>query len=330
LWLKSLGSEVLGYSLPPDPIHNHYRLLNLDIDEIIDDVRNSSKLKETLLNFRPDIVFHLAAQPLVKVAYQNPQETFETNVLGTVYLYEAVREIPSVKALINVTTDKVYHNQEWSWGYRETDTLGGKDPYSASKSCVEMISESYRHTFFKDRILLATARAGNVIGGGDWSPYRLIPDLILSAMKGETISLRNPHSYRPWQHVLDPLSGYLYLGFMLLEGHKHAASCWNFGPSLEKNYTVEALATKMKQLWPSITFNIDNHNDQVIEAKNLGLDSSKASHHLGYKNIWNFENTIQHTMNWYRAYYENREIISLLQLDQYLENAKAQEVSWIK
>ncbi len=236
LWLEELGCRVVGYSLPPPTEPNHFGLLSLRCRSEAGDVRDRARLAAVVRECRPDVVFHLAAQPLVRRSYREPAETFEANALGTVSVLEACRATP-VKAVVSVTTDKVYENREWCWGYREADPLGGFDPYSCSKACAELIAACYRGSFFNPaeygrshRTLVATARAGNVIGGGDWAEDRLVPDLARAAAAGRPLALRNPASVRPWQHVLEPLAGYLLLGQRLLEGDARCAEAWNFGP----------------------------------------------------------------------------------------------------
>jgi len=256
LWLKELGAEVIGYALKPPTTPSHYELLtqqptdNLNIISIEGDIRNYIKLNEIFQSYKPEIVFHLAAQPLVRYSYINPVETFETNVMGTINVFEACRNCESVRAIVNITSDKCYENKEWVWGYRESDPMGGYDPYSASKGCAELVTSAYRNSFFTPsypltdsppRVLLASARAGNVIGGGDWADDRLIPDIMRATAKNESVIIRNPKATRPWQHVLEPLSGYLLLGQKLLEGRKEFAGGWNFGPDDESNITVENL-----------------------------------------------------------------------------------------
>ena len=254
LWLIKLGAKVIGYALEPPTNSNHFELLNLDMVSIIGDIRDRDRLNAIFKKYKPEVVFHLAAQPLVRYSYINPVETFETNVMGTINVFEACRITESVKAIVNITSDKCYENKEWIWGYRESDPLGGYDPYSASKGCAELVTSSYRKSFFnpedyskKHNTLLASARSGNVIGGGDWGKDRLIPDIVRAISKNEKLYIRNPKATRPWQHVLEPLSGYLFLGQMLLEGKTEFADAWNFGPNEGCHTDVETVVKKIKR-----------------------------------------------------------------------------------
>ncbi|MGH8555996.1 MAG: CDP-glucose 4,6-dehydratase, partial [Methylococcales bacterium] len=252
LWLRHLGAEVTGLALAPATTPNHWDMLGLDISEHRIDIRDAGAMQRAALEARPNIVFHLAAQPLVRRSYRDPLETWSTNVMGTANLLEACRKISGLQTIVAVTTDKCYLNQEWPWGYRETDPLGGHDPYSASKAGAELVAASYRASFFhgENTPLLATARAGNVIGGGDWLEDRLVPDLIRALTKNETLEIRSPGATRPWQHVLDSLSGYLLLGQKLLECRQDFAEAWNFGPDPESNRTVAEVLAGLSKHWP--------------------------------------------------------------------------------
>lgn len=237
-WLSQMGADVLGYALEPDTNPNHFSMLDLPIASVIGDIRDIEHLTRVFDRFQPEIIFHLAAQSLVRRSYDDPAETFKTNVIGTVNIFEACRRTSSVRAVINVTSDKCYENREWLWGYRENDPMGGYDPYSASKGCAELVTSAYRNSFFnlaeydrKHYTLLASVRAGNVIGGGDWAKDRIMTDIMEAVSQGEKLYIRNPRATRPWQHVLEPLSGYLLLGQKLLEGEKEFAEAWNFGPN---------------------------------------------------------------------------------------------------
>ena len=330
IWLRELGAEVIGYSLEPHTNPNHFELLNLDIISIIGDIRDRDKLNGVFKTYKPEIVFHLAAQPLVRYSYINPIETFETNVMGTVNVFEACRTSESVKAIVNITSDKCYENREWVWGYRENDPMGGYDPYSSSKGCAELVTNSYRRSFFnpedygkKHNILLASARAGNVIGGGDWSEDRLIPDIVRAISTNEKLYIRNPKATRPWQHVLEPLSGYLILGQKVLEGKTEFADAWNFGPGEESHIDVEMVVKSVRERWGRFEYDINTNLDNPHESKLLKLDCSKAHTLLKWKPIWDFDKALDVTVRWYREYYENGKIFSLQDLEEYNNDAGA-------
>ncbi len=325
LWLKEMGANVIGYSLEAPTKPNHFELLDLDIISIIGDIRDKDKLKKVFNKYKPDIVFHLAAQPLVRLSYSDPVETFETNIMGSINLFEAARHTSTVKAIVNITSDKAYDNKEWIWGYRENDAMGGYDPYSASKGAVELVASSYRNSFFnnndygiKHNTLLASCRAGNVIGGGDWAEDRLIPDIIRAVHKNEKVEIRSPKSTRPWQHVLEPLSGYLLVGQKLLEGKKEFAEGWNFGPSDDGSITVKEAVEYIKLYWDKIDYIINEDKESLHEANLLKLDCSKAHFKLGWKAKWNSETTFLKTIGWYREFYENEKVNSIEQLKQYV------------
>ncbi len=329
LWLLHLGAKVTGYSLQPSTEPNHFQLLNMDIKSEIGDIRDADKLKQIFKEQKPDIVFHLAAQAIVRHSYIDPVETFSSNVTGTINVFEASREIETVRAIVNVTSDKCYENKEWTWGYREIDALGGYDPYSASKGCAEIITGCWQKSFFNPRdygkthqTLLSSARAGNVIGGGDWATDRLIPDIMRAIHEEETVDIRNPQSIRPWQHVLEPLHGYLMLGQKLIEGEEQFAQAWNFGPSDEETITVEEITKKIKDVWPAMDYKIAQTFDQPHEAGMLKLDCSRARQHLKWKPLLNCSETIQYTTEWYKEYYTNDNIISSDQLKLYESRIK--------
>ena len=253
-WLIQMGAKVIGYSLEPPTSPNHFELLNLDMVSVIGDIRDSDKLNAVFAQYQPEIVFHLAAQPLVRLSYKEPVETFETNVIGTLKVFEACRNTKSVRAIVNITSDKCYENKEWVWGYRENDPMGGYDPYSASKGCAELVTSSYRNSFFNvneygksHNVLLASCRAGNVIGGGDWAKDRLMTDIMVAVSEGKKVVIRNPRATMPWQHVLEPLSGYLMLGQKLFEGKKEFAQAWNFGPGEQGAITVKEVVENIKK-----------------------------------------------------------------------------------
>jgi CDP-glucose 4,6-dehydratase len=330
LWLKELGADVFGYALPVSSIPSHYDLLCLDINSHIGDIRNFKELKEHIQKIKPDIVFHLAAQSLVRESYENPIGTYETNVIGTLNVFEACRAVDSVKALINVTTDKVYENLEMEIAYKESDRLGGHDLYSSSKACSEILTSSYRKSFLKDKgYLLSSARAGNVIGGGDWAHERIIPDIVRAAMAGNECIVRNPNSVRPWEHVLEPLSAYLLLGSKLLSEGAVFAEAWNFGPSSTQNHTVGHLVEVASKLWDKISYTQNKSNNvQYHEANLLMLDCTKAKEKLKWHSVWDFEQTVEKTIEWYKAYYERGSIITLNQIEEYVNDAKQHNLNW--
>lgn len=331
LWLTELGAEVAGIALPPDTKPNHWDLLRLSIDDRRLDIREADALMGIVKGVEPEIVFHLAAQPLVRRSYREPLETWSTNVMGTVHVLEACRQTPSVRAIVVVTTDKCYENREWPWGYREIDRLGGYDPYSASKAGAELVAASYRNAFFMGDAapLLATARAGNVIGGGDWSEDRLIPDLIRALEKSQSLEIRSPQATRPWQHVLESLSGYLLLGQKLLLGERTCADAWNFGPEPEGNRTVAEVLEKLKQHWPALRWHVTDQ-PQPHEATLLYLDSGKARNLLSWKPVWSIDATLEKTADWYRAWLENGKVISRAQLAEYVAAAAQANLGWAK
>lgn len=329
LWLQELGAQVTGLALPPATMLNHWDLLGLDIPDQRIDIRDAQAVECAVIEAQPDIVFHLAAQPLVRRSYRNPLETWSTNVMGTANVLEACRKIPSLQAVVVVTTDKCYENQEWPWGYRETDRLGGHDNYSASKAASELVVASYRSSFFhgKNAPLLATARAGNVIGGGDWSEDRLIPDLVRAVEQGQTLEIRSPGATRPWQHVLESLSGYLLLGQKLLEGQSDFAEAWNFGPEPEGNRTVAEVLGKLGRHWPELAWQVSKE-PQPHEANLLYLDSAKSKARLDWRPIWRLDDTLAATAAWYRSFQSAGHADSRAQLAGYIAAAQAANVLW--
>ena len=303
-YLHILGADTLGYSLSMQTTPNLYSIINNEnINTIIGDIRDEQKLTKAILDYKPDIVFHLAAQPLVRESYINPKETYETNVIGTLNLYEAIRKCDTCKAIVTITTDKCYENKEWVYGYRECDPMGGYDPYSSSKGCCELLSNSYRRSFFeKEGKLLATVRAGNVIGGGDFAKDRLIPDFVKAVSKNETVIIRSPKATRPWQHVLEPLTGYLMVGAELLRDNKELASGWNFGPNDVLN--VESVLNEAIKVWGRGSYEIAE-DAQFHEAHSLKLDISKAKTILKWEPKYDVHTAIEKTINWYKCYYDN-------------------------
>jgi len=333
-WLQKMGANVVGYSLEAPTTPNHISLLGLDIVSIIGDIRDMNTLNQTFETYKPDIVFHLAAQALVRLSYENPIETYETNVMGTLKVFEACKK-HNVKAIVNITSDKAYENREWVWGYREEDRLGGYDPYSSSKACADLLTNSYRNSYFNPKeykkthnTLLATCRAGNVIGGGDWAKDRLITDIMLSVSQNKKVTIRNPYATRPWQHVLEPLSGYLYVGQTLLEEKVEFAGAWNFGPSDEGAITVEEIVKNVKKYWNKIDYQIEQKVDQYHEANFLRLDCSKAHILLQWKNVWNTQVTFETTVLWYKSYYEEGRVLTKENLKSYIEDAKSKSLDW--
>ena len=308
LWLTAKGARVRGYALDPSTVPNLFDLA--DVADVLDDdrgdIRDYPKLEASLVDFEPEVVFHLAAQPLLRRSYADPLGTYSTNVMGTANLLEAVRKSPGVRAVVCVTTDKCYQNREWAWPYRETDPLGGHDPYSSSKACAEIVAAAYRDSYFpvnrlgEHRVAIATARAGNVIGGGDWSEDRLVPDLIRGFKTGKPVLIRRPNAVRPWQHVLEPLQGYISLAEHLLEGRAEAASAFNFGPSEDDAWPVERIATKLASMWGAGASWVYDSAPTVHEAHYLKLDSSKARSELGWRPRLNLETALEWTMLWYR------------------------------
>lgn len=337
LWLKKLGAKVVGYSLPAPTDPSHFELLNLDIVSILGDIRDKKKLVQTFADYKPDIVFHLAAQTLVRYSYKNPIETFETNVMGTINILEACRYTPSVKAIVIVTSDKCYENKEWIWGYRENDPMGGHDPYSTSKGCAELATGSYRSSFFNPdeykkshNTLIASCRAGNVLGGGDWAEDRIIPDVMRAVSKNEKVIIRNPHAIRPWQHVLESLSGYLAVGQKLLEGKKEVAEAWNFGPANEDYIEVEKVVNHIKSHWHKVQYEIQINPTNFHEANILKLDCSKAYTKLKWKPVWHSSKTLEMTTLWYKMFYEKNTLLSSSDLDTFVNDARKKNIDWCK
>lgn len=318
LMLEKLGADLTGISLKPETEPNHFNLLSLNLNNYFQNLTDFQKTLKILHKHEPEIVFHLAAQALVRRSYKDPLQTWQSNIIGTANLLEACRQTSSVKAVIIITTDKCYENQEWLWGYRENDQLGGHDPYSTSKACAELIAASYRQSFFSETHspLIATVRAGNVIGGGDWAEDRLIPDLVRAFTNKQTLKIRYPQAVRPWQHVLEPLSGYLLLGQKLLEEQKELATAFNFGPDYASNRTVEDVLTLFQKSWPGLTWEQEQAL-QPHEAGFLYLDCSKAKQMLKWKPLWDFETAISKTALWYQHYYEHNSVLTLQQLEEY-------------
>lgn len=328
-WLQSMGADVCGYALDAPTEPSHWNLLQLDMRSEIGDIRDAQRLESVLLDFKPEMVFHLAAQPLVRDSYADPVATYSTNVMGTLHLFEACRKTDSVRAIINVTTDKCYENREWIWGYRENDPMGGYDPYSSSKGCSELLTASYRNSFFNPseygkshQILLASCRAGNVIGGGDWAKDRLVPDLMRAANAGEVLEIRSPQSTRPWQHVLEPLYGYLLVGKRLLKGDVTVAEGWNFGPSDDGNISVQDVTKQLATHWDEIICSFASTPPNLHEANLLKLDCSKAHAKLGWKPVWNAFETFKKTADWYRDFYIHSKVNTSEDLQNFIKQLK--------
>lgn len=317
LWLHSIGAEVVGYSLPADE-QSHFKLLDLPIKSYFQNINDEGTLLRAMQETKPDIIFHLAAQPLVRDSYDDPIKTYETNVLGTMKVYWSALKA-GVESVVSITTDKVYENHEWFYGYREVDTLGGHDPYSSSKACVELMTDSFKKSFlFDDKMYLATVRAGNVIGGGDWAKDRLIPDLVRNASVNKTTSIRNPYSIRPWQHVLEPLHGYLLVGEQLLLKKKEFCTSFNFGPESKDVASVDQMCIWAKKAWSAIDVKFVE-DTKKHEAGLLKLDSTKAHEMLKWNPKWSSVQTTELTVDWYKNYYENNKISSLQNLKDYIE-----------
>ena len=307
IWLAGSGAKVTGYSLKPETNPSLFKSCSIEkkINSIIGDVRDEKKLKKTILEAEPDIVFHLASQPLVLKSYENPVETYEINLMGTVNILNAMRDISSVKAFINVTSDKCYANDENLKAFKENDSMGGYDPYSSSKACSELITAAYRSSFFKNIVAIATARAGNVIGGGDWAENRIIPDFIKKIQQKQKLVIRNSESIRPWQFVLEPLNGYLILAEKLFLDGQHYSESWNFGPNKKDDKTVEWLISKFdKEYGEGSNFEIESTENSLHEAKNLRLDCSKSMKRLNWSPKLNIEKSISMTCAWYKNFYK--------------------------
>ncbi len=323
LWLHSLGAEVFGFALSPDTKPSLFKEARINelINSAIGDIRDFELVRSSMLDASPEIIIHMAAQPLVRQSYKAPIETYETNVMGTVHVLEAAREIGSLKTIINVTSDKCYENKEWDWGYRETDSIGGFDPYSSSKGCSELITSAYRNSFFQNKkIGLASVRAGNVVGGGDWSSDRLIPDLLRAFESNVSASIRNSDAIRPWQHVLEPLSGYLELAQKTYQEPCKWSGAWNFGPSYENILSVGWVADYMKQKWGG---NANWHllrEDELHEARILKLDISKSITYLDWRPKWHLAKTLDNIIQWHKIWLnkEDARQLCLQQIDDFL------------
>ena len=323
--LSLFGADVFGYSLKPDNDVNHHDLLKFK-GGIFSDINNFENLSKVISNFNPDIVFHLAAQPLVIQSYLDPLETYRTNVIGTANLLEAMKNIDSIKSAVIITTDKVYKNHEKNTYYSEDSSLGGYDIYSSSKACCEILTESYRNSFYNlkyygknHNLLIATARAGNVIGGGDWSKNRLIPDLIKSAISSNPVEIRSPKSVRPWQHVLDCISGYLILAKSLYNHKTELSSAWNFAPDKEEVFDVETISSTSKNCWKDISYTIADSENKFHEANLLMLDNLKAKTKLGWIPKWNTKKSVFKSIQWYKDFYISNKINTEFDIIEYFD-----------
>lgn len=328
LWLQSMGAQVVGYALASSTNPSLFELTDVakGMTNIIGDIRDLAHLKTVFAEHQPEIVIHMAAQPLVRYSYVEPVETYSTNVMGVVNLLEAVRATPSVKAVVIVTTDKCYENLEWDWGYRENEAMGGFDPYSSSKGCAELVTAAYRNSYFHPEkyathgVAIATARAGNVIGGGDWSEDRLIPDIMRAISQGKPVSIRNPHATRPWQHVLEPLSGYLVLAEKLYTEGTCYAEGWNFGPYDADAKPVQWIVEKLTQSWGKGASWVLDGSDHPHEAHYLKLDCSKAKARLNWLPRWHLDYALENIVEWQRAHLNNGDMkaLTLRQITKYV------------
>lgn len=319
-WLVMLGAQVKGYSLAPETTPSHLELLGLEIDSEYADIRDRDRLRKSVLAFKPDIILHLAAQALVKRSYEAPGETFDTNVMGLVNLLDAALACSSAGAVLNVTSDKCYENRGIPDGYREDDPMGGHDPYSASKGCAELVSASYRRSFFAPAgKLLATARAGNVVGGGDWAQDRLVPDVIRAVANRQPVRIRRPQATRPWQHVLEPLHGYLLLAAKLLAGDAASAEGWNFGTTRMAGCSVREVLEVMHAQWPGFSIEYATEDASFHEADILQLNGDKAAARLGWVPALDIAETFALTMQWYRAWLDAGEILTTRQIEAYMK-----------
>jgi len=335
LWLTSLGAEVAGFSdkIPTKPSNFEILDLKKNIQHFDGDIRDKEKLSEVIDDFKPQMIFHLAAQAIVSESFLNPSLTFETNIMGMVNLLDCIRQRDWIDAAILITSDKAYRNDEWCWGYRETDVLGGYDPYSGSKSCADLVAQSYFDSFFKQSdTRIAITRAGNVIGGGDWAANRIVPDCIRAWTSDKTVQVRNPNATRPWQHVLEPLSGYLWLGAnLMIKSEGVNGEAFNFGPDSDVNQTVADLLDAMSSKWVKAKWSSSPNSLQVHEATLLKLSYDKAQFFLGWRAVLEFSETVDFTINWYKEYHENNESLydfSINQIEKYCELAHKKGLLW--
>lgn len=328
LLLSQMGAHVFGFALPSESERDLFVVAGVerDVKHVAGDIRDLAALRRVVADAQPTVVIHMAAQALVRLSYEEPVGTYATNVMGTVNLLEAVRHVPGIRSVVVVTSDKCYENAEWPWGYRETDHLGGHDPYSNSKGCAELVTAAYRSSFFRSDTAarIASGRAGNVIGGGDWARDRLVPDAIRAFMAGEALRIRNPHAIRPWQHVLDPVIGYLLLAERLATGPGNVEEGWNFGPSTASEVPVETIVNTLVRLWGEGACWEKDGRDQPHEASYLKLDCSKAQLRLGWRPLLDLDNVLRLTTEWYRAYQRGGDMrrVTLSQIAEVLDRGK--------
>jgi len=336
-WLKQLGAHVVGIALDPVTNPSHFASANLHqgIDDLRIDIRDQARLEKAIISAKPDFVFHLAAQALVRRSYEDPMGTWQTNVLGTLHLLEALRKLDRPCSAVIITSDKCYDNVEWVWGYRETDALGGPDPYSASKGAAELAIRSHIKSYFPkvgSKVRIAVARAGNVIGGGDWAEDRIVPDCVKAWSSDNYVELRNPHSTRPWQHVLEPLSGYLNLAVALSQRSELHGEPFNFGPQAQQNHSVLELVMQMALFWEQVRWlDVSEKVSGPYESGLLKLNCDKSLHYLRWHAVMGFEDTVRMTAEWYRAYYQQPLQIAAItsaQITAYAAIAKQQGVNW--
>ena len=324
LWLASLGAEIRGYALSPPTLPSLFNEAKIDsiIDSQISDIRDQDTLHKSMTEFNPDILIHMAAQPLVRYSYEAPIETYEVNVIGTAKVLEVARCCPNLKSIVNVTTDKCYENDDRSEGYKEDDSMGGYDPYSSSKGCAELVTSAYRRSFMQEQgIGLASVRAGNVIGGGDWADDRLIPDILRSFEKNKPVVIRNPKATRPWQHVLESLSGYLILTEKLYKNQKEYAEGWNFGPNEQDVKPVDWILDRMIAKWPNTSWQLDQ-NSNPHEAGFLKLDITKAESRLNWKPVWELSHTLEKIVDWHQAWLnrEDMQVVCFTEIKEYMRD----------
>lgn len=328
LWLQNMGANVKGFSLVPPSQPSMFKELNIEagMESEIGDIRDYKVLRKSIEAFKPEIVIHMAAQPLVRLSYSEPVETYHTNVMGTVHLLDAIRHVGGVKAVVNITSDKCYENKEWPWGYREDEPKGGYDPYSNSKGCAELVADAFRNSYFNNKnyevhgCALASVRAGNVIGGGDWADDRLIPDMIRAFENGQTVKIRNPHAIRPWQHVLEPLSGYLLTAQLLWDQGSTFAEGWNFGPNEDDAKPVEWIVERLTKCWGGGASWCLDGETHPHEAGYLKLDCSKAKMKMGWKPRWHLNETLQRIAEWHKAFLAGQDMkaYTLNEIEEYI------------